>query len=130
MKKQDIVDTYKKIREALKDDISLSCLHYMYNSALDRMDNHLQPLKMYHINPRDWGMNWYICAVSKQAALDTLVKRFRENAEKEAQDPHSFIVVDARKLYKVWSKATLQNLPQKYTIDEYGEGGIIESDVS
>jgi len=39
MRKQDLVDTYKKIREALKDDLSLSCLHYMYNSALDRMDD-------------------------------------------------------------------------------------------
>lgn len=49
MKKEDIVETYKKIREALKDDLSLSCLHYMYNSALDRMsDQNTLPRLYYH----------------------------------------------------------------------------------
>lgn len=173
MKEQDIIDTYKKIRDVLKDDISLSCLHYMYNAALIRMDEHntgnepnkiimnreeaknlfrndvdsygkpkaimgkldlifdnLQPLKMYHINPRNWGINWYICATCKQAALDTLLKRLENDAMKELENPHARSYTVARDKYTIWAKATLKKLPKNYTIDEYNEGGIIETEVS
>jgi len=99
-------------------------------SKIDLIFDHLQPLKMYHVNPHNWGMNWHVCAVSKQAALDTLLRRFLDDVEKELQDPHASIFTSARDLYKEWANATLKKLPKEYTIDEYAEGGITEFEVS
>ena len=99
-------------------------------TKIDLIFDHLQPLKMYHINPRDWGMNWYICATSKQAALDTLINHLKNVADKEASDEIACFYTSGREMYTKWVNATRKKLPKKYTIDEYEEGGIIESEVS
>lgn len=82
------------------------------------------PLKMYRFNPNDWGMHWHVCAVSKEAAFDALIKHFKEAAEKEAADPHAAYYTQDRERYKRWKKCTIDKLPMGCTLEEYTEGGI------
>ncbi len=63
-------------------------------------------MKMYHLNPNDYGQSYFVLATSKKQALDFIIKSQEYNTE-------------------IFIGKTIDNLPEKYTIDEHEEGVVI-----
>lgn len=72
--------------------------------------------KMYQFNPNDYGQSWIILATSKIEALNFLKTYLISNA---IMKDHSY-----------WKKATVSELPMKYTIDEHGYGDVVQYKIS
>jgi hypothetical protein len=120
----------EEAKDLFKNDVDSYGKPKAIMSKINLIFDQLQLLKMYHINPNDWGMNWHVCAVSKQAALDAFIQYLKDASDKEAALPHAAQYTQDREVYNRWKKRTLNNLPFDYTIDEYGEGGVTGIEVS
>lgn len=78
-------------------------------------------MKLYYINPHGYGQQYFVMAACKRQAL-TAVKQFiKEDAKYEWQ------VEDYK---RDWEEATVDNLPDEYTIDEYGDCEVIQSEIA
>lgn len=67
-------------------------------------------MKMYHLNPNGYGQGYFVLANSKEQALEFVVKSKEYNSDR-------FI------------GKTIDNLPDKYTMDEYSEGEVVREEV-
>lgn len=67
--------------------------------------------KMYFFNPHDYGQNYHVLASSKEEALKFVI-------ESDEYGSESFI------------GTTVDNLPDKYTIDEYELGKVLRTETS
>lgn len=64
---------------------------------------------MYHINPHNYGQNYFVLAESNVQALEFLSKSIEFGAD-------NFI------------GKTIDDLPRKYTIDEYNIGEVVRTE--
>lgn len=67
--------------------------------------------KLYYLNPNDWGMEYFVMAPSKEEALNYIANSGKYEADK-------------------FKGLTPDNLPKKYTLDEYEVGQVIESELA
>lgn len=75
-------------------------------------------MKLYFLNPNDWGEHWTTCANSPEEALEQIKNSITSNK-------HS-----GKYLKKLFKDATVDNLPEKYTLDEYPLNHVIEGEFS
>lgn len=83
-------------------------------------------MKLYHINPNDFGAEYFIMSSSKETALVALKRYYL----KMASDPTNGV----RDIYhedyaNLWADASVGALPKKYTIDEHGFDDIVETEI-
>jgi hypothetical protein len=72
----------------------------------------LNPMnKLYHLNPNNWGTEYFVMAPSKEEALNFIANSGKYEADK-------------------FKGKTINNLPYKYTIEEYEVGQVIQSELS
>lgn len=83
-------------------------------------------MKLYHINPNDFGAEYFIMTTSKEAALVELKRYYIKMASDETNDVRDIYQQDYDKL---WKDADVDNLPKRYTIDEHGFGDIVETEI-
>jgi hypothetical protein len=81
-------------------------------------------MKLYYINPNDYGTEYFVMTESKEQALECVKKYLKEMADGEAGEMSSVYGSDYDNL---WKEATVNNLPNDYTIDEYKQGEVIET---
>lgn len=89
-------------------------------------------VSMFYFNPNDYGEEYILCSTSKEAALNTLINWFKSGEERNYGRGLPF---DDGKThmdyeYEKWKKATVNNLPDKYTIDIYRVGEVLRSELA
>jgi hypothetical protein len=67
-------------------------------------------MKMYHLNPNDYGQGYFVLANSKEQALEFIVKSKEYGSDE-------FI------------GKTIDNLPDKYTMNECKEGEVVRHEI-
>lgn len=82
-------------------------------------------MKLYHINPNNYGAEYFVMSSSKESALVALKRHYI----KMASDPTN----DVREIYQedyenLWETATVGALPKKYTIDEYNFDDVVQAE--
>lgn len=83
-------------------------------------------MKLYHINPNDFGAEYFIMTTSKETALVELKRYYIKMASDETNDVRDIYQQDYDKL---WKDADVDNLPKRYTIDEHGFGDIVQTEI-
>jgi len=83
-------------------------------------------MKLYHINPNDFGAEYFIMTTSKETALVELKRYYIKMASDETNDMRDIYQQDYDKL---WKDADVDNLPKRYTIDEHGFGDIVQTEI-
>ena len=84
-------------------------------------------MKLYHINPNGYGGEYFVMTDSKESALVELKRYYLKMANDETLEVRSIYKDDYDKM---WASATVESLPNEYTIDEYGFNCIVETEVS
>lgn len=88
--------------------------------------------KLYHLNPNTWGQEYYVLAESKEKALEYIVKEITIKEEETRKfylsfDPdYNFGTPDSDR----FKNCTPDKLPGLYTLDEYGPGKVIQSEIA
>ncbi len=85
-------------------------------------------LSLYHFNPNDYDNEYYVMSSSKELALESLLKFLKEKCAQSDWSKSSYESVIDR-----WSHVNINDnntFPGKYTIDVYGEGDVIEGEIS
>lgn len=67
-------------------------------------------MKLYHFNPNDYGMEWYVMSDSEENAIKALSKHLKEDEDYPSQ----------------WSDYYFK----RYTIDVYDVNQVIESEIA
>ena len=80
-------------------------------------------MNLYFINPNDYGDEYFVMAESKEMIFYYLKCYLKKKLEDEEEQFRSIYEED----YSKWENATIEHLPKKYTIDEYGIGQIVET---
>ena len=82
-------------------------------------------LKMYYLNPNDYGQEYFTIANGKEEALENILKYLREKCKGYLTNHYEkeFVMVQ-----EIINSKYLE-YPQKYTLDEYTNGGVIESEL-
>lgn len=83
-------------------------------------------MKMYQIEPNDWGSGWCVMANSAEEALQYLKNLLKEKADEEMNGEYAKHFTSDRDLFAKWENATPNNLPDEYNIKEYNEGEVME----
>lgn len=66
--------------------------------------------KLYHLHPNSYGMEYFVLANSKEQALE-------------------FIIQSGEYEVKMFKNSTINNLPWRYTLEEYKLGEVISSEI-
>jgi len=82
-------------------------------------------MKLFYFNPNTYGGEFFVMSKSKESALENLKKYLKEESVKEGENEDWY-----KEEYGYWKDATMDSLPFKYTIEEYEEGKIIESEIA
>lgn len=81
-------------------------------------------MKLFFFNPNDYGPEFSIMADSKEAALLALVNYFLGQSK---TDSHEYGRESAFQDYNKWKDATIDSLPDDYSIDEYEKDSVVET---
>ena len=89
-------------------------------------------MKLYYFNPCDYGSEYFVMASSKMNAIMHLLLYFRQQIKNGDFPTH------AQYDYDQWNKVPLSdndeeidnNLPDKFRIDVYETGEVIESEIT
>jgi hypothetical protein len=83
-------------------------------------------LKLYHLNPNDWGSEYYTVAPDKDTALNN-IKNYLKRQSLSNKDGYKDHYI---REFQDWEKATPTNLLGKYTLDVYKDGEVHESELA
>lgn len=67
-------------------------------------------MKLYHLNPNDYGEEYFVLAESKEHAFELILEKLDKNC--------------------TLATCTWDTLPRKYTLDEYNYGEVIRSEIA
>lgn len=82
-------------------------------------------MKLYHFNSNTYGGEFSAIADSPEEALSILKAWFRQGGNGMDYDKLYF-----EDLYNEWRDATINKLPDQYTIEEYEKGMVLQTEVS
>lgn len=82
-------------------------------------------MKLYHINPNNYGAEYFVMSSSKESALVALKRHYIKNASDPTNEVGSIYQQDYDNL---WANATVDALPKKYTIDEYNFDDVVQAE--
>lgn len=80
-------------------------------------------MKLYHLNPNTYGQEYYIVSNSRQCAFDSILNHLNEKANDS--DYGDFY----KERLEMFKKSGLNNLPCKYTLDEYEVNQVADSEI-
>lgn len=90
--------------------------------------NHIKPfninenntnLAIYYFNPNDYGEQYSVLAESKESALEYVINYIKEEMKRWDNN-----------YYDKWLEATVDSLPDGYTIDIFNIGQVIATELS
>jgi hypothetical protein len=77
-------------------------------------------MKLYHLNPNDYDNEFFVMAESPEKALEYIVNHLGYLSDgKNIYEDH----------YQKFKKSNIECLPDKYSLDDYGLGEVIESEI-
>jgi hypothetical protein len=76
-------------------------------------------MKLYHLNPNNYGQQYFVISDSRQNAFDAILNHLNSKSDDFYQE-----------YLKMFKKGGLDNLPKKYTLDEYEVNQVIRSEIS
>lgn len=79
-------------------------------------------MKLFYFNPNDYGCEYFVMSETKETALESLKKYLLKEAEEE-EERYSY----NKDVYKKWGTASINNLPEEYSIDEHEDNVVIET---
>ncbi len=85
-------------------------------------------LKMYHLNPNDYGEEWYTITYDKTEALNNILNFIKTKIDSEISFKSYYT-----NYYELFNRVDINNLetfPDKYTLDEYENGSVIRSEIA
>jgi hypothetical protein len=85
----------------------------------------MEKLKMYYFNPNTYGTEYITMAKSPEEALENLKKYLQHETEFEDLETEWY-----KGEYDKWKNSTLENLPDKYSLEEFYEDDVIETEIS
>lgn len=68
------------------------------------------------------GCEYFVMSESKETALESLKNDLSKNAHEE-EEKHSY----NKNVYQLWESASVSNLPEEYSIDEYEDNVVIKT---
>ena len=71
-------------------------------------------MKMYFLDPCDWGQHWTVCAESPEEALRLIIEDLKDDEDN----------------YHLFKNATVDNLPDTYVLKEFSLNHIIHGEYS
>ena len=87
-------------------------------------------MKLYYFNPHDYNCQYFVMAYDPAEALgfvqEFIKRRFVDFATSNPTQTFNLHDNDL----KLWEYCTVDNLPLKYTVDEYSHGEVIESEIA
>ena len=92
----------------------------------------MEELKMYCLNPNNWGNVWYTIAPDRKTALENIKKFMKKELDHIVEvygEQKSFLKSHIDEFNK-WNESTPDNLPNGYVLDEYENGDVIEGEFS
>jgi len=87
-------------------------------------------MKLYYINPNNYGAEYFTIAKNPSEALLNLKTYLHSKTILSKTDPEYCYIDQHIEKYNEWKGVIPNNLPHEYTIEEYEEGEVIESEIS
>lgn len=90
-------------------------------------------MKMYYFNPNDYDKEYFVLAENKSEACAFLLEHIKKCLNKSIEVENEFMSEIFKKELNRWEKvepSKPQTYPSGYTIEEYGFGQVIESEIS
>jgi hypothetical protein len=89
-------------------------------------------MKMFYFNPNTYGEEYFVVATRSSEALlylkNYLYKAYQK--EKENNKRTGRVYCSYQGIYEIWQQCTIHTLPDGYTIDEYLEGEVLQSELA
>lgn len=92
---------------------------------LIKFNENLNNLKLYYFNPNGYDMEYIILESSPENALNSL-KQYLYNKMSNDSDDKMF----TKSTYEYWQNANVDMLPDKYTIEIFEKGEVLETEIS
>ena len=89
----------------------------------------MEELKMWHLNPNEYGEEWYTTARTKLEALLNIIK-FVEAKVNESDYGFQTNNRDLQWLKSIYESDFSKKSMGKYTFDSYGEGKVVRSEIA
>lgn len=86
-------------------------------------------LKLYYLNPNDYGDEWFTIAENKEQALKNIIKSIEKEMELDDAMFNKFHLQDIKWISKI-NPSDQTTFSGKYTLDEYKNGGVIRSELA
>jgi len=96
----------------------------MLEMEIEDEDYESDAVRLYHLNPNDYGDEWFVAAYSKQEALKIILSEIEVNVGNSISNKHNL---------KLFSNIDITNptsYPYKYTLDEHPIGYVIKSEIA
>ena len=87
---------------------------------------------MYVFEPNDWGMRFFVMAEDKVDAHASLLDHFRDRIKELDKQNYGF-ETSAKRDLDIWKKVKpldATTFPDNYTLNEFEEGVVVESELS
>lgn len=80
-------------------------------------------MKLYHLNPNTYGQEYFVASKSREDAFESILKYLEEKSNSDYGD---FF----QEYLDMFKKHGLDNLPRKYTLDEYPMNVVADSEIA
>ena len=87
-------------------------------------------MKLYYFRPNNYGAEYFTVAETPEKALSNLKKYLYKKTLLPDSDPDSFYKDFHIEKYELWKDVKINNLPLKYSLDEYDNNTVIETEIS
>jgi hypothetical protein len=99
----------------------------------------IDTMKLYHLNPNDYGAEWFVMAESSEKAMECILNKLSVEADaadienrrrRSAGLLYSKGSTCERDTFKMVKKFSETGLMRKYTLDAYNVNEVIESEIA
>jgi len=83
-------------------------------------------MKLYYFNPNNYGQQYFVCAESKQDAIDYLLKYLK----KKSLDENECYREIYNETFECFKKAYVdKSIELEYTIEEHDVGDVVQTEI-
>lgn len=86
------------------------------------MENKTTEMKLFFFSPNDYGAEYGVMSDSKESALEALKRHLLQSTS------HKQLYKIYKEVYDMWESATVDNLPEGYSIIVYEKDSVIETE--
>jgi hypothetical protein len=87
-------------------------------------------MKLYLFTPNNWGMRFFVMAKNKTEAHEYLLAFLQSKIDDPKERCYKDMNKEDLEMWKEVNPLDASTFPQKYTLNEYDAGRVIESEVS